>query len=231
MDPNAQLFQLEWQPSGDELVAYVDLPNGPLQVRVGIKTEKIQPAPGAEMIDVQRWAFAVMRNDERLSSGQGTGVSQAGIFRAAYKAVLRVAAMESSVGVCPQCGEHAYPQQIPDKNGLEGVVLATFDEDLPYAKELLEALTTLGCVRQPEGWRVPRSTLRNLQATNGASAESMVTKIIALDDRIVCTSCNNDPSKRNSCRGCYTIGYLYRPGVPGDLRCIDKSCATRRPRT
>lgn len=170
MDPSKQLFQLEWTPDGDGLVAHVDLPNGPVVVMVGSSKDKVQPAPGVDPIEITRWGFAVLRDGHRLSSGQGTNIAQAGIFRSAYKAVLRIAAMESVVGACNTCGEHTYPQQDPMKNGA-----------------------------------VPGK-----------------------DDRIVCPVCKNDHRARVECRTCFTLGYLYRPGVPGDLRCIDKQCASRK---
>lgn len=171
MDTSKQLFELEWSPAeNDQLVAHVALPNGEVIVIVGVAKEMIQPAPGLEPVEVTRRAFAVIRDGQRLSSGQGTNVTQAGIFRSAYKAVLRLAAMESVVGECSSCGAHTYPQQDPTKNG---------------AKE--------------EG----------------------------KDDRIVCPACGNDVAKRIACDSCFTLGYLYRPDVPGDLRCIDKQCASR----
>lgn len=222
MDPSAQLFQLEWKPSGEELVATVALPNGSVEVRVGSRTEQIQPAPGVEMVDVQRWAFALLRNGYRLSSGQGTGTNQAGIFRAAYKAVLRLAAMESSVGTCPSCQEHTYPQQLPDKNGREGYVTATFDETMPGVVDILEKT---GFVKDEAGWHGLRKVLAAIRQREGdANLISFATSVVDDDDRIVCPSCNNDQNKRMSCTGCYTIGYLYRPNVAGDLRCIDKAC-------
>lgn len=107
------LFDLNWRGNGDELVADLDLARGPVEVRIGSKQEKIQPAPGYDMITVTRRAFALHRGGHRLSSGQGVGVTHDGIVRTAYKAVLRVAAMEAVADTCDVCGEDRYPQGSP----------------------------------------------------------------------------------------------------------------------
>lgn len=167
----AQIFNLEWVPEGDNLAATVDLPNGPVKVLVGCIKDKIQPAPGAEWIEVTRWGFALLRDGRRLSSGQGTNIEQAAIFRTAYKAVLRVASMEALVDKCPSCNEHRYPLQ---------------DQTKP---------------------------------SKGSDK----------DDRVVCPACKNNMAKRGDCKACFTIGYLYRPDAVKTLRCINKSCASRKP--
>ena len=137
------LFDLNWRGDGDELVADFELARGPVEVRVGSKPEQIQPAPGHDMITVTRRAFALHRAGHRLSSGQGLGVTQAGIMRSAYKAVLRVAAMETVADTCDACGEDRYPQGSPS------IPCPDCENDL-HARNHCRTCFSLGAIYDPQ---------------------------------------------------------------------------------